>query len=73
MLLYSINSCPKNCSGHGPCVDGFCTCWASWTGEACDIPICPNNCQENGYCDVEHHKCICYAAFTGMIIYDINL
>ncbi|XP_015904894.1 attractin-like protein 1 isoform X2 [Parasteatoda tepidariorum] len=64
-ITYSINSCPKNCSGRGPCVDGFCTCWASWTGEACDVPVCPSNCQDNGECDVEHHRCICKPGYTG--------
>lgn len=29
-------SCPSNCSGHGSCIGGFCACWPSWEGEACD-------------------------------------
>ncbi|XP_054167519.1 attractin-like protein 1 [Oppia nitens] len=67
-ISYSINTCPKNCSGHGVCVsrvDG-CTCDAGWEGDACDRPICPNNCSyPNGLCDREQHICICQFDYMG--------
>lgn len=66
-ISYSVNTCPKNCSGHGVCVSPTmgCTCDAGYDGEACDRVICPNDCSGNGVCDREQHKCICYAEFVG--------
>ncbi|KAJ9584644.1 hypothetical protein L9F63_021006, partial [Diploptera punctata] len=60
-----LNSCPSryshvNCSGHGVCIDGTCTCDALYMGDACDIPVCPNNCSYNrGMCNREKHRCDC--------------
>lgn len=68
---FRINSCPSNsskvnCSGHGVCIDGFCTCDAMYSGDACDIPICPNNCSgDHGICNKEKHKCECHDPFRG--------
>jgi hypothetical protein len=66
-ISYSINSCPKNCSGHGVCVSGdlSCTCDAGYDGEACDRLICPNDCSGHGKCDKEQHKCICDYDYVG--------
>ncbi|KAJ1523050.1 hypothetical protein ONE63_002178 [Megalurothrips usitatus] len=69
-ITYRFNSCPSryshtNCSGHGICVDGVCTCDALFTGLACDVPKCPNNCSGNGYCNLERHQCECYGKYRG--------
>ncbi|GFR90472.1 von Willebrand factor D and EGF domain-containing protein, partial [Elysia marginata] len=32
------NLCPGDCSGHGNCTAGTCTCEDDWLGIACDIP-----------------------------------
>ncbi|XP_064465607.1 attractin-like protein 1 isoform X2 [Ornithodoros turicata] len=62
MLTYRVNGCPRNCSHHGVCFEGACTCSAGWVGEACDRPICDCG---NGTCDAEHHRCICHPGFKG--------
>ncbi|XP_039300291.1 attractin-like protein 1 isoform X2 [Nilaparvata lugens] len=70
-ISYRLNSCPSrmsglNCSGHGVCIDGVCTCDALFTGEACDTPICPNNCSySNGVCNAEQHRCDCNHKYRG--------
>ena len=37
----AIQFCPRNCSGHGACVNGTCVCGPMRQGEACDVPIAP--------------------------------
>ncbi|KAL0276657.1 UNVERIFIED_CONTAM: hypothetical protein PYX00_004182 [Menopon gallinae] len=70
-ISYRVNSCPsrysnKNCTGHGVCIDGVCTCDAMYQGEACDQPLCPNNCSyPNGICNREKHRCDCVPHFKG--------
>ncbi|XP_020278926.1 attractin-like protein 1 isoform X2 [Pseudomyrmex gracilis] len=72
-ITYKINACPSNssdtdCSGHGVCIDGTCTCNAWWTGEACDVEVCPNNCSkhlEQGECNPESHRCKCNREYRG--------
>lgn len=61
-----------DCSGHGVCIDGVCTCDATWTGEACEIQVCPNNCSHShgqGECNRESHHCDCVHGFKGEIFY----
>lgn len=63
-ISYKINGCPTidsslNCSGHGVCVDGSCTCDADYMGSACNVPKCLNNCSSSlgqGECHPEAHK-----------------
>ncbi|XP_043267343.1 attractin-like protein 1 isoform X2 [Venturia canescens] len=72
-ITYKINACPSryshtDCSGHGVCIEGVCTCDATWTGDACDVQVCPNNCSrhhEQGECDRERHRCDCAPGFKG--------
>ena len=65
LFVDRLNSCPSryshvNCSGHGVCIDGTCTCDALYMGDACDISVCPNNCSYNrGVCNREKHRCDC--------------
>ena len=57
-ITYKMNGCPTNsdaeeCSGHGKCINGDCTCDPLYRGEACDIALCPNNCSA----DLQQGKC----------------
>lgn len=72
-LTYSMNVCPSStedsdCSNHGQCQDGYCICDPLFSGEACQIASCPNNCSINkdqGYCSLEEEQCICKEPFGG--------
>lgn len=59
-ISYKIDGCPSLtsntvCSDNGICeTDGTCTCNINYTGLACHIPVCPNNCSAHfnkGICD----------------------
>ncbi|XP_011499163.1 PREDICTED: attractin-like protein 1 [Ceratosolen solmsi marchali] len=72
-ITYKVNACPSrdshvDCSGHGVCIEGICTCDATWMGEACDVPVCPNNCSAHrgqGKCNHEWHRCDCFHGYKG--------
>lgn len=55
----------QECSGHGACLDGVCTCDADWMGPACSLPVCPNSCSGKGECDHEEHRCKCFKGYNG--------
>ncbi len=64
------NTCPSNnndleCSGNGVCVGSTCTCNAQYSGRACNVEKCPNNCSNNGVCDMEKHQCVCNEGYRG--------
>ncbi|XP_065349257.1 attractin-like protein 1 isoform X2 [Cloeon dipterum] len=69
-ISYRLNSCPSRfsdspCSGHGVCIDGSCTCDALYIGDACEIPVCPNDCSGKGQCNREKHRCECWGDARG--------
>lgn len=65
-ITYTIDACPRNCSGNGVCIGDRCTCSGAFTGEACEKVICPNACSDHGTCDAENHRCVCNYGYTGL-------
>jgi hypothetical protein len=41
MWYYALNHCINNCSDHGVCRNGFCTCYVGYYGEDCSNTSCP--------------------------------
>ena len=61
---YSIHDCPLNCSNQGHCVDNNCLCLTGYTGYACQIERCPNNCGIHGIC-MNSTYCECEEGYSG--------
>ena len=82
-ITFSINACPSEsfdltCSGHGHCEieTGECVCDEDYSGQACNIPACPNNCEGPrgrqgqdiepvGVCNRKTKRCDCNPGWTG--------
>lgn len=71
-LTYRLNACPSkisgvDCSGNGICIDQVCTCDGGWTGIACHLQKCPDNCGQHdgrGRCEPEY-GCRCESDYKG--------
>ncbi|XP_074646093.1 N-acetylglucosamine-1-phosphodiester alpha-N-acetylglucosaminidase-like [Tubulanus polymorphus] len=55
--------CPSNCSNHGVCINGQCTCHKFWSGHSCNVLKCHKNCSNHGNCTED--GCICSPGFAG--------
>ena len=60
---YEVFQCPDRCGSDGNrvCVDGQCVCEASYVGEDCKKPVCPQDCGPHGQC--HHGVCVCLDGF----------
>ena len=45
-LRADSKGCPSDCSGHGNCMKGVCSCDAGFAGKDCSVEFCRNNCNE---------------------------
>ena len=71
-MTYRLNACPSkvsgvDCSGNGICIDEVCTCYGGWTGAACHLQECPDNCghhEGRGHC-VPGFGCGCKSDYKG--------
>ena len=50
--------CPKDCSGHGVCAEGLCTCYNSYWGTDCSKhSTCGDGCSAHGRCAGSYCAC----------------
>jgi len=62
-----LGTCPNDCSGHGTCDKGQCSCSAQYDGDDCSKPKaikCPNDCSGHGTCS-SGGSCACNTGFAG--------
>ncbi|KAG9273617.1 tenascin-N isoform X1 [Astyanax mexicanus] len=54
-----------SCSGHGTYQQDSCSCKCDpgWEGPDCSVSLCPDECNDNGYC--VDGRCVCHAGYTG--------
>ncbi|KJE97631.1 hypothetical protein, variant [Capsaspora owczarzaki ATCC 30864] len=64
-VSYQASSCPFACSDRGYCEAGRCSCPAGWTGEYCELEVCPNDCSGSGTCFAAARTCVCFPGYTG--------
>ena len=65
---YSGVACNQECSLHGNCSDGKCTCDVGWRGDVCNIKGCPGiniDCSGKGVCIKSTGQCVCYNGWKG--------
>ena len=53
--------------GRGNCSEeGVCECEKGWSGEQCQLPVCPNDCfTSTGQGDCVDGVCLCVPEYTG--------
>ncbi|XP_054720538.1 multiple epidermal growth factor-like domains protein 8 [Uloborus diversus] len=70
--VFSVSSCPLNCSNRGICRNHRCLCDPLWSGRGCEFSLCPNDCGTSeglGECDnngSQPFKCKCKPGYSGM-------
>lgn len=59
-----VKTCPEDCTGHGRCYNGTCSCDSGHTGASCALLTCPGKCNApHGRC--EGDRCVCAPGYTG--------
>ncbi|GIY78358.1 hypothetical protein CDAR_179641 [Caerostris darwini] len=70
--VYSVTACPLNCSSRGLCQNHRCICDNLWSGDACEISLCPSDCglrENKGECNLngsQPARCECWPGYSGM-------
>ena len=65
---YSGIACDEECSLHGNCSNGTCSCAVGWRGDVCSKKGCPGrelDCSGKGVCLISSGQCVCYNGWKG--------
>ncbi|KAA0165508.1 hypothetical protein FNF31_01853 [Cafeteria roenbergensis] len=59
--------CEGGCGGdkRGRCVEGRCFCRHPYTGKACGLTVCKDDCNAHGSCQSSDGTCVCRSGWTG--------
>ena len=49
----------------GRCVEGRCFCRHPYTGKACGLTVCKDDCNAHGSCQSSDGTCVCRSGWTG--------
>uniref|UniRef100_A0A7S1U7T1 EGF-like domain-containing protein n=1 Tax=Phaeomonas parva TaxID=124430 RepID=A0A7S1U7T1_9STRA len=64
MWQFGLNDCLGNCSNHGDCSLGFCTCHPGYYGSDCSNTSCPGDfCWYDDFTRQQHCRHCCHAGF----------
>jgi len=64
LWTFSIFDCPKNCSDHGLCTDGFCECDPGYYGVDCSNVTCPGTVCHYDEDHVQHCSHCCHDGYV---------
>ena len=71
---YTVHSCNASCHGNRVCTgSNDCVCQTGYRGVDCGITVCPNNCSNNGVCDMVRtlhpYTCIVSMQLNGCVLW----
>ena len=65
---FTGGGCQTECTGHGHCVGGTCSCAETWRGAYCEVQSCPGSpvdCSGHGECNAALQLCVCEGGWSG--------
>lgn len=63
LWIFGMKNCPKDCSSHGECTDGFCKCFPGYYGVDCGNITCPGSVCHYDNENTQHCAHCCYDGY----------